>query len=89
MLVASQNYGGLLLLCTDYQLCLLPSRLGVGVLVLVDCDVVSPSNVNRQVLFSREDVGRRKVDAALEGLARDNIQTGESVCVCVCVCVCV
>lgn len=50
-------------------------RLGVGVLVLVDCDVVSPSNVNRQVLFSREDVGRRKVDAAVEGLARDNIQT--------------
>ena len=51
------------------------SRLGVQEVILVDCDVVAASNVNRQVLFSKEDVGRRKVDAAQDGLQRHNIRT--------------
>jgi bacteriocin biosynthesis cyclodehydratase domain-containing protein len=42
--------------------------LGVGTLVLVDDDTVALSNLNRQVLFRRADVGRRKVDAAAEAL---------------------
>lgn len=46
-------------------------------LVLLDIDVVSASNVNRQVLYSVNDVGRRKVDAAIDGLHRDNINTSK------------
>lgn len=37
---------------------------GVGTLGLVDFDVVDESNLHRQVLFSRDDVGRSKVKAA-------------------------
>ena len=41
---------------------------GVGTLGLVDFDVVERSNLHRQVLFSDQDVGRRKVDAAVDRL---------------------
>lgn len=37
---------------------------GVGRLILVDGDAVSLSDLSRQVLYSSEDVGRLKVDAA-------------------------
>lgn len=36
---------------------------GVGRLDIVDFDVVEPSNLARQVLFTRDDVGRPKADA--------------------------
>ena len=45
---------------------------GVGRLTLIDDDVVSLSNLQRQVLFSTTDVGRRKVDAARDAVARLN-----------------
>ena len=45
--------------------------------MLVDYDVVAASNVNRQVLFSSVDVGRRKVEAGEEGLQRHNIRTSQ------------
>ena len=51
------------------------SRLGIKRLYLVDYDVVDVSNLNRQVLFATQDIDRRKVDAAMDGLARHNIQT--------------
>ena len=45
---------------------------GIGRLVLVDDDTVELSNLNRQLLFRRDDVGRRKVDAAADALAAFN-----------------
>ena len=41
---------------------------GVGRLVLVDDDTVALSNLNRQLLFRRADVGRLKVEAAAEAV---------------------
>ena len=41
---------------------------GVGTLGLVDFDVVDETNLHRQVLFGRQDVGRPKIQAALERL---------------------
>ena len=61
----------------NYFVLCLCSRLGVGEVVLVDNDVVSVSNLNRQVLYSGGDVGRRKVVAAIEALDRDNLRTRE------------
>jgi molybdopterin-synthase adenylyltransferase len=43
---------------------------GVGGLVLVDDDRVELSNLSRQALFARADVGRLKVDAASDALRR-------------------
>jgi molybdopterin-synthase adenylyltransferase len=42
---------------------------GVGRLVLIDPDVVELSNLQRQVLYATDDLGRRKVDAAGAALA--------------------
>lgn len=42
------------------------AALGVGRLGLLDGDVVSYSNLNRQILYGRSDVGRRKAEAAAE-----------------------
>jgi adenylyltransferase/sulfurtransferase len=41
---------------------------GVGTLGLADFDVVDESNLHRQVLYARSDVGRPKLDAAVERL---------------------
>lgn len=40
------------------------ARAGVGSFVLVDCDVVQPSNVNRQAVAWESTVGRRKTEVA-------------------------
>ena len=48
-------------------------RLGVSQVVVVDKDVVVASNLNRQMLFGPEDVGKRKVDAAVECLKRYHV----------------
>lgn len=45
---------------------------GVGTLRLIDPDVVSLSNLQRQVQFATGDVGRLKVEAAAERLAALN-----------------
>jgi molybdopterin-synthase adenylyltransferase len=45
---------------------------GVGALAIVDDDVVSLSNLHRQVLHSTSDIKRLKVDSAEEALARLN-----------------
>ena len=41
---------------------------GVGVIGIVDGDVVDRSNLQRQVLFDEHDIGRAKTDAAAERL---------------------
>jgi len=45
---------------------------GIGHLVLVDFDYVEESNLTRSILFRKNDVGRRKVDAASERLLEIN-----------------
>ena len=45
---------------------------GVGRLTLIDDDAVALSNLQRQVLFGTADVGRPKVQAAGEAIARLN-----------------
>lgn len=45
---------------------------GVGKIGIVDADVVSVSNLHRQVLFSKEDVGQLKVEVAFQFLQRQN-----------------
>ena len=42
------------------------ARSGVGALELIDSDTVSVSNLNRQILATRPDLGRLKVDVARE-----------------------
>jgi adenylyltransferase/sulfurtransferase len=45
---------------------------GVGTLGIVDDDVVSLSNLQRQVIFGTGDIGERKVDGAEAAVARLN-----------------
>lgn len=40
------------------------ARGGIGTLVLVDCDAVEASNLNRQVIAFADTIGMRKTDAA-------------------------
>ena len=43
-------------------------RSGVGTLTLVDNDIVSVSNINRQLFATQSTVGRKKIDVAKERL---------------------
>jgi adenylyltransferase/sulfurtransferase len=45
---------------------------GVGTLGLVDCDVVDASNLQRQVLYGSDDVGRLKTEVAAERIRAMN-----------------
>jgi len=47
------------------------ARIGIGKLILVDFDVVEPTNLNRQQYFL-SDIGKRKVDALEEKLRMIN-----------------
>ncbi len=47
-------------------------RSGIGHLTIVDTDVVSPSNINRQLMATTKTVGRVKVDALRERLLEIN-----------------
>ena len=45
---------------------------GIGTISVVDDDVVSLSNLQRQILYSESDIGTAKVDAAAAAVARLN-----------------
>jgi molybdopterin-synthase adenylyltransferase len=43
-------------------------RLGIGKLIILDYDTIAESNLNRQILFTKEDIGKQKVDIASKKL---------------------
>ncbi|MEM3906415.1 MAG: molybdopterin-synthase adenylyltransferase MoeB, partial [Nitrososphaerota archaeon] len=45
---------------------------GVGTIGLIDHDVVEETNLQRQVIYTTDDVGRKKIEAAKERLSRLN-----------------
>src|SRR5437868_3574919 len=45
---------------------------GIGTIILADPDDVEVSNLQRQVIYASDDVGRAKVDAAADRLAALN-----------------
>ncbi len=45
---------------------------GIGKIILVDDDIVEESNLNRQVLYQEEDIGKKKVFVAAERLREKN-----------------
>ncbi|GAB5357883.1 hypothetical protein AAMO2058_000412900 [Amorphochlora amoebiformis] len=51
------------------------ARLGVGKIIMLDCDTYDASNLTRQCLGSLEDVGLRKVDAAARNIKHHNIRS--------------
>src|SRR5712691_189479 len=59
--------GGLGVPLTQYL-----SAAGVGRLGIVDFDVIDESNLQRQVLYSTKDVGRKKLDVAKERVTQIN-----------------
>lgn len=48
------------------------ARSGIKKFVLIDFDVVDESNLNRQILYTKADVGRKKIDVAKERLLKIN-----------------
>jgi len=50
-------------------------RLGVKKIFIVDKDVVDVHNLNRQILFSKDDIGKKKVEAAFKNLQHHNLRT--------------
>jgi hypothetical protein len=57
------------------HLALAAVRMGFARIVGVDHDHVSESNLSRQVLYTRQDVGRRKAEVSAEALARHNLRS--------------
>lgn len=47
-------------------------RSGIGKITIVDFDTVSPSNINRQILFTAKDIGSSKVTSAEKRLKEIN-----------------
>lgn len=47
-------------------------RAGIGQMVIIDADVVNPSNINRQILATTENIGNMKSEVAKERLLSIN-----------------
>ncbi len=50
-------------------------RIGINKIYLYDYDKVEISNLNRQLCYGREDIGRYKVEASVEFLKSFNLET--------------
>jgi adenylyltransferase/sulfurtransferase len=50
-------------------------RIGINKIYLYDYDKVEVSNLNRQLCYGREDIGRYKVEASVEYLQNFNLDT--------------
>lgn len=48
------------------------AMMGVGTLVLIDMDTIELSNLSRQLLFRKEDIGKFKVDVAAKAIKEIN-----------------
>ncbi len=46
--------------------------IGIGKLILVDKDVIEPSNLNRQILYTEKDIGKKKIEVAVKRLREMN-----------------
>jgi adenylyltransferase/sulfurtransferase len=46
----------------------------VGKIILADFDSVDPSNLNRQILHQKKDIGRAKVESVKEKLLSMNLE---------------
>ncbi|WP_297764162.1 HesA/MoeB/ThiF family protein [uncultured Muriicola sp.] len=51
------------------------SAMGVGTLGMVEQDIIELSNLQRQVLYGEEDLGKQKIHVALDKLKRLNSET--------------
>ena len=51
------------------------NAVGVGTLGIIDADTVSISNLQRQILYTEDEVGMLKVDAAKRRLLSQNSET--------------
>lgn len=51
------------------------SAMGVGTLGMVEQDIIELSNLQRQVLYGEEDLGKQKIQVAFEKLKRLNSET--------------
>ena len=47
-------------------------RAGIGELSILDADVISPSNINRQLIASQDNIGKKKIDLWKERLLAIN-----------------
>ncbi len=54
-------------------------RLGVKKIIIVDYDVVDTHNMNRQLMFTKEDIGNSKVGSAIKNATFHNIAKTEVV----------
>ncbi|MEA3229761.1 MAG: ThiF family adenylyltransferase [archaeon] len=51
------------------------ARVGLGTITLADRDCIEKSNLQRQILFDEDDIGKTKADAAKEKLEKINSKT--------------
>jgi len=50
-------------------------RLGVGTLHLIDNGIIEPTDLNRQLLYTTDDIGKPKVDIARDNLLKIGLET--------------
>lgn len=54
------------------NICVNLCRLGVKKIIMFDMDIIESHNLNRQILYKKEDVGKSKIESAILELQRHN-----------------